>query len=108
MYAPESFGESPNAASRSRREAWVAIRAHGLRGLLCGAVTAEHVDDLDHGRPGTARFAEVKAAHRPSDSLLLDRHGTPIQTVRVDKAVRRLASGCRSRDVAGIAARRSC
>ena len=36
-------------------------------------------------------FAEVKAAHRPSDLTLVDRHGTPIQTVRVDKAVRRLA-----------------
>jgi penicillin-binding protein 1C len=36
-------------------------------------------------------FAEVRAAHRPSDLTLVDRHGTPIQTVRVDKAVRRLA-----------------
>lgn len=35
-------------------------------------------------------FAEVKAAHRPSDLTLLDRHGTPIQTLRVDKSVRRL------------------
>jgi len=36
-------------------------------------------------------FAEVKAAHRPSDVTLVDRSGTPIQTVRVDKSVRRLA-----------------
>ncbi|HEY4957477.1 MAG TPA: biosynthetic peptidoglycan transglycosylase, partial [Caldimonas sp.] len=36
-------------------------------------------------------FAEVKAAHRPSDVTLVDRRGTPIQTVRVDKDVRRLA-----------------
>ena len=36
-------------------------------------------------------FAEVKAAHRPSDVTLVDRRGTPIQTVRVDKSVRRLA-----------------
>ena len=35
-------------------------------------------------------FAEVKAAHRPSDITLLDRHGVPIQTLRVDKTVRRL------------------
>ncbi len=35
-------------------------------------------------------FAEVKGAHRPSDITLLDRHGTPMQTVRVDKTVRRL------------------
>ncbi|MEO8527408.1 MAG: transglycosylase domain-containing protein, partial [Caldimonas sp.] len=36
-------------------------------------------------------FAEVKAAHRPSDVTLLDRHGVALQTVRVDKDVRRLA-----------------
>ena len=36
-------------------------------------------------------FAEVKAAHRPSDVTLLDRAGTPIQTVRVDRETRRLA-----------------
>jgi penicillin-binding protein 1C len=35
-------------------------------------------------------FGEVKAAHKPSDVTLVDRHGTPIQTVRVDKTVRRL------------------
>ncbi|MDQ2928451.1 MAG: transglycosylase domain-containing protein, partial [Pseudomonadota bacterium] len=36
-------------------------------------------------------FAEVKAAHRPSDVTLLDRHGVAIQTIRVDGSVRRLA-----------------
>ena len=36
-------------------------------------------------------FAEVKAAHRTSDFTLLDRRATPIQTMRVDKTVRRLA-----------------
>lgn len=35
-------------------------------------------------------FSEVKAAHKPSDVTLTDRTGTPIQTVRVDKTVRRL------------------
>ncbi|MEO8807882.1 MAG: transglycosylase domain-containing protein, partial [Burkholderiaceae bacterium] len=35
-------------------------------------------------------FADVRAAHRPSDITLLDRNGTPIQTLRVDKSVRRL------------------
>ena len=39
---------------------------------------------------GVPNFAELKAAHRPSDITLLDRHGVPIQTLRVDKAVRRL------------------
>ena len=36
------------------------------------------------------RFDEVKAAHRVSDLTLLDRHGTPLQTLRVDPTVRRL------------------
>jgi penicillin-binding protein 1C len=35
-------------------------------------------------------FEEVRAAHRPSDVTLLDRHGVPVQTLRVDKSVRRL------------------
>ncbi len=36
-------------------------------------------------------FESVRAAHRPSDTTLLDRHGTPIQTLRTDMTVRRLA-----------------
>lgn len=36
-------------------------------------------------------FADVRAAHRPSDVTLLDRHGIAIQTVRVDMTVRRFA-----------------
>jgi penicillin-binding protein 1C len=35
-------------------------------------------------------FTEVKAAYTPSDVTLLDRHGTPLQTLRIDKSVRRL------------------
>jgi penicillin-binding protein 1C len=35
-------------------------------------------------------FIEVRAAHAPSDLTLVDRDGVPLQTVRVDKAVRRL------------------
>ena len=35
-------------------------------------------------------YADVRAAYRPSDALLLDRHGAPLQQVRVDATVRRL------------------
>ena len=35
-------------------------------------------------------YAEVRAAHRPSDVTLLDRHGVPIQSLRIDRQVRRL------------------
>ncbi|NJD33835.1 MAG: penicillin-binding protein 1C [Betaproteobacteria bacterium] len=35
-------------------------------------------------------FAEVRAAHRPSDAWLLARDGTPLATLRLDHKVRRL------------------
>ena len=35
-------------------------------------------------------FEDVRAAHRPSDLTLLDRHGVPLQTLRVDTTMRRL------------------
>jgi penicillin-binding protein 1C len=38
----------------------------------------------------TTGFAEVRAAHRPSDITLLDRHGEPLQVLRVDTARRAL------------------
>ncbi|MEO8151927.1 MAG: penicillin-binding protein 1C [Rhizobacter sp.] len=39
---------------------------------------------------GTPSFAEVKAAYRSSEVVVLDRHGLPLQTVRSDLTVRRL------------------
>lgn len=36
-------------------------------------------------------YAEVRAAYRPSDGVLRDRHGVPLATVRLDGKVRRLA-----------------
>ena len=38
----------------------------------------------------TLRFADVRAAYRPSDLSVLDRRGEPIQTLRVDPIERRL------------------
>ena len=35
-------------------------------------------------------LADIRAAHRPSDITLLDRHGTPVQTLRLDSTARRL------------------
>lgn len=49
--------------------------------LWCVATAAHAVPSFD----------AVRAAHRPSDVQLLDRRGEPLQTVRVDPAVRRLA-----------------
>ena len=50
-------------------------------GAACGLAAAQSV----------AGFEQVRAAHRPSDALLLDRHGEPIGSRRVDTSVRRLA-----------------
>lgn len=36
-----------------------------------------------------ATFNEVKSAHRPSDTLVLDRHGEVVQRVRTDSTVRK-------------------
>jgi penicillin-binding protein 1C len=44
---------------------------------------ASHAADLP-------RFDEVKAAWRPSDRVLLDRHGAPLHTLRTDMTQRRL------------------
>ncbi len=56
-------------------------RMAGAAALLCAASVARAVPS----------FAEVRAAHRPSDITLEDRNGVPVQTVRVDKRIRRLA-----------------
>lgn len=37
------------------------------------------------------RYEQVRATFRPSDSVLLDRHGEPLHTLRTDMTVRRLA-----------------
>jgi penicillin-binding protein 1C len=49
--------------------------------LLCAASAAQAVPGYD----------AVRAAFRPSDALLLDRHGAPLQQVRIDASARRLA-----------------
>lgn len=36
-------------------------------------------------------FSQVRAAHRPSEAVWLDRHGQPLQVSRIDRSVRRLA-----------------
>ncbi|NRF69206.1 penicillin-binding protein 1C [Aquincola sp. S2] len=39
---------------------------------------------------GVPAFETLRAAHRPSDLIVLDRHGEPIQTLRIDDKARRL------------------
>lgn len=54
------------------------------------------------GSPPT--LAQVRAQYRPSDARLLDRHGQPLQTLRIDPSVRRLPWTPLA-DIAPIAAR---
>ena len=60
----------------------------------CGALVAAALVAAALLGTGAAQavptFDAVRAAHRPSDLTLLDRHGTPLQTLRVDDRVRRL------------------
>jgi len=56
-----------------------------LRGLLVLAAASSSLPVA-----ALPAFEEVRAAYRPSDVVLLDRHGVPIQTLRIDKTVRRL------------------
>lgn len=55
------------------------MKAAGLLLLLAAAGPAFALPSYD----------EVKRAHRPSDTLLLDRTGAPLQTLRTDAALRR-------------------
>ncbi len=68
------------------------VRARMLFGKALVAVIVGVIVDA-HAAPtlqAVPTFNEVRAAHRPSDLSLLDRHGVPIQTLRTDKTVRRL------------------
>jgi penicillin-binding protein 1C len=58
----------------------LALRALCAAALLCGAHAAQAT---------LPDFNSVRAAHQPSDVTLLDRHGQPLQTLRVDHQVRR-------------------
>jgi penicillin-binding protein 1C len=67
-----------------------------LRGLVGVTLALAAVSGALTSTPAQATqpipsFAEVRAAHHPSDITLLARDGTPIQTLRVDATVRRLA-----------------
>jgi penicillin-binding protein 1C len=61
---------------------WIASTASALI-LLAGLVWLES--------PAAPAFAAVRAAYRPSDGALVDRHGEVLQEVRLDPSIRRLA-----------------
>ena len=60
-----------------------------MRGLLASIAlaTGALTGTLAMAAPS---FQQVRQSHQPSDLTVLDRHGTPLQTLRVDRTVRRL------------------
>jgi penicillin-binding protein 1C len=74
-------------AARTVHTARAASGGPSVRGALVALVCAAAAN-VAQALPS---FAEVRAAHRPSDIVLTDRHGVPVQTLRVDRRVRRLA-----------------
>jgi penicillin-binding protein 1C len=72
---------APRVAARSRTPAWWRPPAWPL--LLAALAVAPAACALP-------TFAELRAAHDPSDAVLLDRHGTPLQSLRTDRQRRRL------------------
>ncbi len=84
LYEPEMFGEFAECSLRGR--ALNEMRGRSSRDSCI----------RDRPRPflywpTVPSFQEVRADWRPSDAELLDRHGAPLQELRVDLRLRRLA-----------------
>ncbi len=61
------------------------MTAHTLRSALAAICLAGALS----AHAATPSFDQVRAAHRSSETVLLDRHGQPVQTVRTDLHARR-------------------
>jgi penicillin-binding protein 1C len=73
-------GRRPGTAKRlAAAAAWLACAG----ALLCALCCASLHRFLRGGEPPPT-FRAVREAHRPSEGLLLDRHGAPLQEVRAD------------------------
>ncbi len=62
----------------------------GLQVVLVALATVLLLQSTAAAAPAVPTFEQVRAAHHPSDLTLLDRHGVPLQTLRIDGTVRRL------------------
>ena len=80
-----SFYLLPNPPPSRGREQQQARRPSRSKQLVLTALLS-----ISTAASALPTFSEVKLAHRPSDLTLLDRSGTPIQTLRTDMSVRRL------------------
>ena len=69
---------------RAPRHLWPARRCCALL-----VITTFFIATYAHSAWAIATFDEIKADYRPSDTLILDRHGELLQRIRTDKSVRR-------------------
>jgi penicillin-binding protein 1C len=58
---------------------------------VCGVLALAGASAAPAAAGPLPTFEQVRAAYRSSEAELLDRHGVPIQSLRIDMAVRRLA-----------------
>jgi penicillin-binding protein 1C len=65
--------------------------AAGLRAAILAGAVACGFAPAPRVQAAVPSFEAVRAAHRPSDVSLLDRRGEPLQALRTDPGVRRLA-----------------
>lgn len=77
----------PRARERPLRA--LLARARPLQALLALPALLALSLPTAHALAAPPSFEQVRAAHRPSDLLLVDRHGAPLNSVRVDNTVRR-------------------
>ena len=76
--------------SRSSRESTLIDRLL-WRAALVAVAAAGAVALMAVPAPEVPSFARVRAAYRPSDVRLLDRHGAALHELRIDASRRRLA-----------------
>ena len=65
------------------------LRFGVIASLLCTVIAVVVIVILIIQLPDLPEYKEVKAAHQPSDAVLLDRNGDVLQRIRVDFDVRR-------------------
>jgi penicillin-binding protein 1C len=86
---PNAGGSGPASGARARRGLWAACATRARTGLAVVLLAATASPSVASPSAALPSFESTRAAHRPSDLPLLDRHGEVIQRVRVDAQVRR-------------------
>ncbi len=66
------------------------LRVRTAMAVIATALAAVcHASSADADSSGTVSFEDVRRTHQPSETVVLDRHGEPVQRLRTDFTVRR-------------------